>query len=213
MHGQHAIKEQTTNTMTKTKLKPLTAAQRVEVLKDAISQIKKGYLTPEHDSYVGNYFLGAVQEKRDAAITLLGNKGKELELKDFLPEILKIEGCSVCAKGAIVISAISKFNNCTLTAGVELDNDATRRARILFGTQNADTMEVYFEGWTGKKKQNSWLVTAWKELYPEPHEILIKIFKNAIENKGIFCPEQNKKAMAIITALKKKHNNVVPGSY
>ncbi len=185
------------------KLKPLKPAERVAVLRDAISQLKKKVYEANQGCFIGSQMIDLMEHKKHIAVDLLGlQKTREFQFKDVLPSVLnEVSVCEVCAKGAIVISAIAKFNNYSLAEVDKLDDKASTNARILFGKENADKMENYFEGWKAKEevrsKKDGFLLEAWEDLYEDPHQRLIEIFKNALDNKGIFKPENNTKAVKL----------------
>lgn len=174
--------------------------ERVEILKDAIAQIKaekykiessRGYVSLGIDQDDDNTFL---EKLADVVEVLEGKKAKDVELKKYINKLVTREKpCTVCAKGAMCISAIRKVNNFSLAEG-SLDDKASGYTRKLFGSENADKMERWFEhdyisefaiGETLRKN-------AFYKKYPDATDRLIAIFNNAIKNKGIFKPNQFK---------------------
>lgn len=193
---------------TKKKAVKLTAIEtkRVAVLKDAIAQIKIGrYSVESGTGYVDNNtdLRERLEKAADACELFTGKTANEVEFNKFFDKIITPdEPCQVCAKGAMLLSTINKFNNFTLQdaadknldhlAGVE---DGTHE---LFGSENADKMEEYFEGNDDyDRDENGKLVDIdnyegetykWSDQYPEDDDRLIAIFQNAIRNKGTFKP-------------------------
>jgi len=194
------------------KKKKLTAIQekRVTVLKDAIAQIKaEKYAVKAHTGYVGraginpfnNYDLVAAA---DSCELLLGKKAEDVELNKFLDRIITPKSpCQVCAKGAMLISSIRKFNNFSLQDFVDTDLDdlaSEDGTYDIFGQENADKMEEYFEqndpllNEKGEEydpyndNHSSCDFKQWTDDYPDSEDRLIAIFQNAIRNKGTFKP-------------------------
>jgi len=166
----------------KKKAKPLTAEQKkiVIILSDALAQLK----VEAYNANPGSY----ISIDLDEAIGGIKNSDNNKELKAFLPKLVtSSKPCNVCAKGAIFLSGVRKYNNFTIGDAKEcsLDDVAGNKARDLVGYENADLMEQYFEGWdddgTGQADE-------WEEKYPDPTDRLIAILKNAIKNKGTFTP-------------------------
>lgn len=184
-----------TKTKKKTKkvvLKSLTEKERVEVLKDAVKQLNANRYVARSGTYVGSEFTDRANLFSKASKGFGKDKNK-VDLKSFVPIILedidrKGESCDVCAKGALAISAIAKLNSCPLGKGEKLDDLASSRIQVLFGKDNADLMERYFEG----VDDDSDTYPDWISYYPESEERLLAIFRNAINNKGVFTPQNEK---------------------
>lgn len=176
-----------TKKLSKDILTPLQA-KRVAILKDAIKQIENEvYIAQSCNGYVVSNVL-----HKDIDI-LCDVYSRDSELKPFIDILITpAKPCEVCAKGAILISAIRKFNNCSLGDAEDqgLDEKASYRAQQLFGTTNADLMEKWFE------TDSSLLFDDYDDIYKwdylTDNAKLILIFKNAIQNKGIFKPKQIK---------------------
>lgn len=174
------IKEQ--NALYK-KLSP--AERRVEVAKDALLYVKKGFWTPQTaKGYV--------------------NLNKPILIKDdtcsWSPG--KID-CTVCARGALFLGALNKFNNWDPREynDIEYGEDLYEISSEEFGhveeklwsTRQVAEIEFVFESddlgaaenwiWT----DDNWdLVRQWKRQYKQPKARLIAILKNIIRNKGTF---------------------------
>jgi hypothetical protein len=88
-------------------LKGLTTTQkRVEILKDAIAQIKKGkYIVLASNGFVRGYITEKIEELEAAACTL-GLKPKQIQLQDHLGRLIENNECEVCAKGALFLSSM-----------------------------------------------------------------------------------------------------------
>lgn len=171
-------------------------AKRVAILKDAIAQIKLGAYDPQscigfvdgrEDLDLGEIFAHMV----NVAELLTGKKPENLELRSFIDRVInKQKPCQVCAKGALLLSSIRKFNNFSLEKAEKcsLDSSASDETRKTFGKENADLMENYFE--YGAPNTDFEEIDEWKELTDS--ERAIRIFQNAIRNKGIFKPNLEK---------------------
>lgn len=125
-----------------------------------------------------------------------------------MDKIIEDTTCEVCAKGALFLSSIRKFNNFSLNEALDggLDGKASSNVRTIFGKANADEIENYFEhdNYTfGSKVSTQYDVNEgnvgdltlrdkWLYMYPEDADRLLAIFKNALKNDGIFKPEQLK---------------------
>lgn len=186
-----------------TKKAKLTAleAKRVAILKDALAQIKaEAYDVKSNNGYVRNDNLHYNIERLCDMADIVAPKGEKTELQYFMNKLVnKEKPCEVCAKGAIFLSSIRKFNNLSLKeisgGGDILDSIASDKVRQLFGRENADLMEEYFE--SGNPDHEDWDLDG-NDLPEDPWikisdtDRLIRILKNAIRNKGIFKPEQEK---------------------
>ncbi len=174
----------------------LTALQkkRVTIAKDALKQVQlEKYKVLSGNGYVVN------DELEDEINTLqqeIENKGEDsckVELREHLDSILgKVQKCEVCAKGALFLSAIRKFNNFSLSDASwdGVDGEASDQTRKIFGRKNADLIENYFEHSDPYKYFDN---DSYKWSYGyEDDERLILILKNVIENKGTFKPNKLK---------------------
>ncbi len=174
--------------------------KRVAVLKDAIAQIKlKAYNVRSGTGYI-NQDSGDLDTRINALVDvcdILEDKdASKVQLNKYFDKLInKKKPCQVCAKGAMLLSQINKFNHLSLDQAKDgqLDSLAGGNGTYeLFGQENADLMEQYFEGdisegdeeyeEEGDKNAKKWLA------YRSDDKRLIAIFENAISNKGIFKP-------------------------
>lgn len=193
------------------KKKKLTAieSKRVAVLKDAIAQIKaEKYKVRAHTGYVGreenpfdDFDLRAAV---DACELFTGKKAKDIEFNKYLDRIITPKNpCQICAKGAMLISSIRKFNNFSLEKAASTDlNDLASYGGTyaIFGRANADKMETYFEQNDDALDEHGNIYNCydidhnpddfkkWSDDYKDDEDRLIAIFQNAIRNKGTFKP-------------------------
>lgn len=70
------------------------AAKRVAIAKDALEQINKGLFNPRHGAYVEFYESIEVKDNNQELCSLIEDKG-----------------CNVCARGALFLSTVRKFDN------------------------------------------------------------------------------------------------------
>lgn len=166
--------------------------KRVAILKDAVAQIKLEALVPRSgNGYVENYELDDDIKMICNIADIVAPKGKKTELQFYMDKLInKSKPCEVCAKGALLISSIRKYNNVSLADLEEEDlgGMAHRKTVEIFGPENANLMEEYFEHGEGdvdEDEENPWLNES-------DTQRVLRIFNNAIRNKGIFKPEQEK---------------------
>lgn len=180
----------------------LTAIEekRVAVLKDALAQLKvEAFIAKAGNDYVKNYDLDDNIEKLCDVAEIISSKGKQVELQTYMGQLVSpAKPCDVCAKGAMFLSSIRKFNNLSLgdlSDGDTLDSLAHTKMQDLFGDDNADLIECYFEDGNpdhdsdpndeGDEIEDPWMLLT-------DTQRLIRIFTNAIKNKGTFKPELEK---------------------
>ena len=159
------------------------AEQRVVIAKDALNQLKLEKYIAQTGRYTSPNLSRELEEK--------ANGDERQQAKPFL--LKTTVSCEVCAKGALFLSAIRKYNNATVNA-VMCDN--MRVAENIFGKKQFDMIEACFEQWditvTGgdgtvgdpvpDNVQNFGLA------YVKNNHRLQAILKNIIKNKGTFKP-------------------------
>jgi len=189
-------------TKTLKKAKKLTKSQmRVAVAKDALKQVQlENVVVLSGNGYVVNDELDNQICSINHDLEAQGKDTDKVELREHLDGILgKVSKCEVCAKGALFLSAIRKFNNFSLNRGSSksIDGEASNETRKIFGKKNADLIEAYFEQSSPRKpfivKDESDTSTEyyrWEDGYPNDKERLILILKNVIANKGTFKPKK-----------------------
>lgn len=167
--------------------KRLTKAQkRMMILKDALKQIKIGFLKPEK---AGICNLPNIKNAKDNADgqTLL----KKLKRNK--------KNCMVCARGALLLTSVLKFNKLTWGDLIAVDNYegsfeegsiTDGRLMSFFSAEQLMMMETAFERQhneyeLGKLAYDCW---AFYDKYSHPRRRLIAILENAIKNNGIFTP-------------------------
>lgn len=189
--------------------KPLTKVEekRVVILKDAVAQIKAEKYVATSGTYVDDKLDGKITALDEYLGSVEDRNTEEVELKDYLDKMVSVKApCEVCAKGSILLSSIRKYNNLSVSeaASCELSDIADQKAQDMFGQQNADMMEDFFEANSmngldddqpedkGGDTEYERLIYKWANRYRNSSDRLIAIFQNAIRNRGQFEPEQLK---------------------
>lgn len=170
--------------------------RRIEILKDALLQIKAKKYKITNGTYVE---LSPTLQKIERYASSAFSEGindvgaKECLLKDKKP-------CKVCAKGAVFLSTIRKENKVMMS---QIYNSEVREetSNKLFGEANLNRMESAFEKWYYKDfgigyssysnvNTNSKDVAVFNfvKKHPKKDDRLIAILKNAIKNDGVFKP-------------------------
>jgi len=180
-----------------TPLTPLEA-KRVAIAKDALAQVKaEKYEVIAGNGYIVNYDLDDQISNLYYSLDEHGQNPEKVELREYLDKMLgNVNKCEVCAKGALFLSAIRKFNNYSIEDAVMcLDAAASNETQKIFGLRNADLIESYFEHSDPYKEfqiGEEWFSYRWSDGYPDDQERLILILKNVIANKGTFTPSKLK---------------------
>ena len=172
--------------MIKKRKRKTAAEKRIEILKDAMLQIEAGRYKPAHGvycslNYESNFKISEIANSQTNPYAVELNKYLDVVITPRKP-------CHVCAKGALAVSAIAKFNDYSLgRAKSQGITDASDRARKYLGVRNADNMEIIFESWRDKGISDK-IIDKWYKRYPNSTKRILAIFRNAIRNKGIFKP-------------------------
>ena len=189
-------------TKKKTKKKPtriLIQDKRVAIAKDALLQLKAGIYDPKF----GNGYVPTLDDVDFEGIAngceiLVGESAEKVELKSYLDKLVnKKKPCEVCAKGALFLSSVRKFNNFSIQDAADHNGDisywASNIAEDIFGVNNAKLIEAYFEGASSYLpvwlEQEMVKIDKFGAKYPNSVERLEVILKNIIKNKGTFKPE------------------------
>jgi len=168
----------------------LTAIQanRVAIAKDALAQLKiKAYDAVSSNGYVCLYDENSLSAAAESCELFTGKTADKTEFNKFMDNFISpSKPCTICAKGAIFLSAVKKFNNFSLQRAVDEDlNDiASSEVQKIFGMQNADKIEEYFECQDEYNDEGD----KWSDKYDDDNERLEAILKNIIANKGDFIP-------------------------
>ena len=70
----------------------------------------------------------------------------------------------------------------------DLDDEASPQIQAIFGKENADKIEEYFERNDPSIDEENGDYTQWSDKYPNDTERLVAILKNVVANKGTFIP-------------------------
>lgn len=154
------------------------AEKRVAVAKDVIAQLNRGKLT----ATTGLYFKAKSCNKDFTG---------EVELQKVLKHIPK---CEVCAKGALFVGMINKYNDFKLNLKYDYGNDEINdevndslypKLKTLFSGKQLRLIEAYFEGWNKFDIENT---HNFYEKNPNAKKRMILIMENIIKNNGTFKP-------------------------
>ncbi len=182
-----------------------TEAKRVAIAKDALKQVQlEKIVVLSSNGYIVSNELDEKIDTLASEIEAQGNILAKVELREHLDKMLneaEVDSgykCEVCAKGALFLSAVRKFNNFSLSDAQYggLDDCASSETRKIFGQNNADLIETYFEKTDPykliKDDEGYMLDFRWSDGWKNDTERLVIILKNVIANKGTFKPNQLK---------------------
>lgn len=165
------------------KLSP--AQRRVEVAKDALLHVQKGFWKPKSET--GYVSLAKSLEIDKSACSWYPGQTE----------------CTVCARGALFLGALNKFNNWNPKDCIDTDcygrlkhiddcefGDVEDR---LWSSKQIAEIELIFElSNIGAAEYYNWaentdlIINQWEKQYPKDKDRLIAILKNIIRNKGTF---------------------------
>lgn len=179
--------------------KSMSATQkRVAIAEDVIAALQ----AKRYKATSGTY----VESKTTAKGFIEKSCGSnDVELKDVLAKNMK--SCEVCAKGAMFVASVERFNNLKVSVSDPTDNvfeklngdyevcdhlsnyfDEEQLAMIeaaFEGGEFAD--EVYIDDEDDKSRNNKrWTIYGYSILYPNATDRMIAIMENIIRNKGKF---------------------------
>lgn len=182
-------------------VKKTKAERRIEILKDAIKQIKLQKIIASP---------GEVVDLNDPLL-IEDDVYKEVDAKPRLEMFFKskkVEPCFACARGSLLLCTVHKENDFILSdfnsCGGSFEESSTTDKRLmrLFSKQQLILMENAFEvenmqddeedyngineDYLSSKLNKASIDFGLK--YEDPNERLIAIFSNAIKNGGIFKP-------------------------
>jgi hypothetical protein len=169
------------------------AEQRVQISKDALKWIKKENVKVKESS--GYFYI---------------SKGEEqLKIGTDLNKYLKKIKCDVCAKGALFLSHVDRFDNCKIQpsypgsedANTDFDDedDIKQRLSKQFSELQLDMIECAFEkkvltdstqklGQSYNPSKIAQECIKFGKQYKKPYDRLEAILKNIVKNKGTFIP-------------------------
>lgn len=195
-------------------MKKTKKQKRLEVLKDALKQLNAKKI----EACVGEVFIPINDELNYDHYYDNEIRGKE-QVQPILKKLLSDKTinhpvCEVCARGALLISTVHKFNAFNLKQLNESDQsfnpdrDENKKLLTLFSGTQLAMMECAFEtdSWTDKGDKDDEIlpfclnypeylskkqaISSYKFglKYDNPNDRLKAIFKNAIKNEGLFKP-------------------------
>lgn len=104
--------------------------------------------------------------------------------------ITPFKPCSVCAKGALFIAAVDKFNSVKVRAFGMNDEDVVMEPLLAYFTEEQlNLVEAAFEGWNhlaGDADLVEYVTEDYIKKYPDARKRLRAIMRNIIVNKGTF---------------------------
>lgn len=166
------------------------AEQRVLVCQDSIQQLKRGTIVVGKASgYI--------------TITRVGREIRKIKRVRQLNKCLSSITCEVCAKGALFIGHISRFNNLVIDNSGYFPihhSDIRNRLKPLFGDYLLDKIEAAYERRVIQDNSRKLLedgrymspmalkCVEFGYQYSNARTRFIKIMENIIENKGQFKP-------------------------
>ena len=156
----------------------------VLVAKDALAQLKSGKIIPENVyCHIGVRLEYPI-------------RGSYVNIKDLFDDN-QVEFCEACAKGALFISYISKYNN--FHADVDISNNISvydesicETLRNIFSETDLDMIELCYEGVPTNVSQSEIYDTREEDIsnyyfkYENELQRMKAIFQNIIDNNGTF---------------------------
>jgi hypothetical protein len=157
----------------------LTPKQRIAVARDVIKQVETERFLARNEGYL---HIGGEDIMRPSGISTQG----------FCK---KLKNCTVCAKGALFVSSIAKYNNYEVKKTVSSSKFIRSKTREDWGRYQADLIECAYEQSTAfikscnlsQEDEVSRAVSFGKK-YDKAPSRLIAIMNNIIRNNGTFKP-------------------------
>ena len=157
--------------------------QRVIIAKDVIKTL---YAGTSYRASKGGFFIHPSKNRGDLFIDVTEN------LQSIIKE--KSKTCSVCAKGALMVSTIDKFNECSVIEFKNSHEEIDEGHYLLdyFPKNMLDAIEIIFERchyhWCESINYSNarLLIDASRETFKkhDSNNILIFIMQNIIDNNG-----------------------------
>lgn len=146
------------------------AQRRVMIAKDALQQLKMHKTVATPGTYVGARTLAA-EARLDGAV----------QLQELLHNPALKSSCNVCARGALLLSAVRYRNDCTIGPGGWTSEDSLVKE---FSRAQQELIESAFESYDeGETWNEEFLSDAERR---DPDKLLALILKNIVRNKGTF---------------------------
>jgi hypothetical protein len=141
--------------------------KRVAIAKDALQWIRLGALTPTKGTYLRPQLHPTLALDYPERAAVQANT-------------LNWGACQCCALGAIFISKVNRFDNCS-AMDFQSFVGQSRMMDGIFDYIDLDRIETAFEGWADD-------MYGWVKKYPDAKPRLMAILCNIIRNKGDFKP-------------------------
>lgn len=158
------MKKQLTKRLTK-------AEKRVAVAKDALKQLHTEKYLAETGTYIG--------------CNIDDTLGSDWRPDQAQKELKTMKPCSVCARGALLLSAVRKFNEATVSDVLQTKEWPSAD---LFGWEQLSLIEAAFELWEENGGKPMPKAFAFGNKFTNDHDRLVAILKNVIKNNGTFKP-------------------------
>lgn len=175
--------------------KAMTPSQkRVAIAKDVIKHLRSEKINTTFDHrkiYAGNGYL---------AIPIEEAPRKNDVGRQWQSVLRGVETCSVCAKGAVFVATMLRFNNCKVDrplAGEDRNgqigsSEMTRHLRGYFSKQQLDLIESAYEACAVNDTRAEDDAVAFGQQFAstlaDRSDRLIAIMQNIIKNNGTFKP-------------------------
>lgn len=148
----------------------LTREQRIEVARDVLARFTK-----KRSKFIIDMGLYISSNRRDIA-----THDMDAQLKSYM-----LSGCQVCARGAMFLSSVDKFDRCSVYDFRWSSNGSpVERTSADWGSAQSFDIESAFEGFNNAKTWNFYE----SHQFGEPRLRLAAICRNIIKNHGEFKP-------------------------
>jgi len=181
----------------KAEWKSLTPAKRrVAIATDALGQVLAGGYTLSSDH--GDYLSIEKSEINDDVTVMFRKRNLSSPASDSDVAFLQ-KNCQMCARGALLLSRVRKFNSCSLadvgfgrsrseityiSASSDHTTDALKGA---FSVTQLEMIEAAFERWGGIHDGRD-LAREFGEDHDDDDDRMIAILQNILDHKGTFKP-------------------------
>lgn len=171
-------------------------AKAVAVAKDVLKQLRLRKLNMHHGSYMTKFSALPVRN-----LTAILQKRPDADLQEVVDCLAP--KCSVCAKGALILSKARLLDNVPLKLVCKIDytgkvnlgcGDPSENLLDCFSQKQLDLIETAFEKSDEFEGVNSESAVghalSFGEQYDDPAKLMRAIMKNVIENNGVFRPKR-----------------------
>ncbi len=164
--------------------KKVRMAQRVEICKDVIAQLRAGQYRAKANYgylYAGELRVFDNLRARSGSISV--------DAQEVVNKILGPE-CKLCQRGGLLLSAIRKFDDLQLTYRSQLHDEAMGRSNYAmylqrwFTDDELSELEAVFEG----DSEDNPDYDRWQEVYDDATDRMDAIMRNVVAHDGEFVP-------------------------